>query len=666
MISASESLKNVFYNNTTVKTGVGCTIEYNMNSLIDGIAVTSATPDTAYTSPITYQYYDPETKTSSTVAWPTGKPNPFKKLFPVDSIIKPFRPATPGIKYFVLMPSPNQDTPTNSFSNYRLVQYPNTQPRVYYPGLTTTYKYWLGAVNTNVDLTVTYKQASNPVAGNKAAMTNKIVIKFEKYHVLPSSYTVTVTPSSGSAITTTSVAPPSDGIVTLYYNGTTWTTTKPSAYATPISVNSIRLQAINPGGNRMIGVIEISARWIKDISSDVVSFQIAKESSSSSEDIIPVGKVTANSMSIETSRYNSSELKTAAYNRLQSSFNTDITYLTKNAEMVSWINVIHPGASNGSYDIVPQGTFYIDSYSISDYGDASITALDGSKYLMETLCPDVLCEQYPVTAIIRRLLDSVGFTNYNFNLHATAETSIPQVAWFYTDDTKTVWETIQELCQDIQMNAVMDENNVMQFYSRDYLYSKSNIDWSFYYDKDGDKLPNIEQFSQNEIASANFVKVLWKTPLVSSYTGSSTYLWESPTSFLSAGGLVTTITDSSTEFVIDTKTIDAYGSQQSFYNFEGYVMIDSEVIEFDAIGYDYTALDGTKSHLWISSQADVSKYRALSKPGYEDINKPETAYFKPSGRYRIKSRGALGTKKADHNNGQSATVGWYGRLVSWT
>lgn len=666
MIQASDELKNLFYKNTTIKTGLGCTIEYNMNSLIDGIIVTSATADTAYTSPIEYQYYDPETKTMKTGTWPTGKPNPFKKLFPVDSIVKPFRPVNSGIKYFVLMPSPNVDTPVNSFSSYRTVQYPNTQPRIYYPGITTFYKYWLSAIDTNVDLTVTYKQASDPVAGNKPALTNKIVIKFEKYHALPTTYTVVVTPTTGSAVTTTAVAPPSNGIVELYYNGTTWTTTKPATYATPISVNSIRLQAVNPGGSKMVGVIEISARWIKDISDDVVSIQITKEASSSSEDLIPVGKVTANSITLETSRYNSTELKTVSYNRLLSEFNSDHTYMTKNAEITSYIKAYHSAAANGSYDIVPQGVYYIDSYSISDYGDTSITALDATKYLMETLCPDILCESYPVTAIIRRLLDSVGFTNYNFNLHETAENSIPQVSWFWTDDTNTIWETIQGLCNDIQMNAVMDENNVLQFYSRDYLYSKTDFNWSFYYDQDGDMLPNIAEFAQNEIASANFVKVLWQTPLVSTYTGNATYLWESPTSFLSAGGLTGSITDTSTEFVINTKTIDAYGSQQAFYNFAGYVLINSEIIEFDAIGYDYTALDGTKSHLWITSQADVSKYRALSKPGYEDSTKPETAYFKPSGRYRIKTRGALGTTKANHDSGQNSTTGWYGKLVNWT
>ena len=44
MISASNNLKNIFYNNTNVTIDSGCTIEYNMNTMIDAVA--SATPYT--------------------------------------------------------------------------------------------------------------------------------------------------------------------------------------------------------------------------------------------------------------------------------------------------------------------------------------------------------------------------------------------------------------------------------------------------------------------------------------------------------------------------------------------------------------------------------------------------------------------------------------------
>ena len=203
MITASESLKNIFKQQKSIKADVGCEIEYNMNSLIDGITVVSATPDSSYTSQI--------------AGWPSGKANPYKKLFPIDSILKPFRPVQSGIKYFVFLPN---DTVANSFSSYRALQYPGTQPRLYYPGVTTQYKYWLSAKDANVNITVNY--LTTGLLGNKSALSNKIIVRFEKYHTLPATYSLVITKSDN---TTQSVGPfstPTDGNAELNYNGTSW------------------------------------------------------------------------------------------------------------------------------------------------------------------------------------------------------------------------------------------------------------------------------------------------------------------------------------------------------------------------------------------------------------------------------------------------------------
>jgi hypothetical protein len=234
------------------------------------------------------------------------------------------------------------------------------------------------------------------------------------------------------------------------------------------------------------------------------------------------------------------------------------------------------------------------------------------------------------------------------------------------------------------MNAFFDDDNILQFYSRDYIYSTSRpVDWNFYYDKEGsDILPNIISFYKKEIASANSVKILWESPLSSNYTGTSTFLWQSPNTYLSAGALSNpssrpngpAISENDEEFFIDFYNTDSNFQQKAFYNYEGYILVDSEIIEFDAIGYDLTPRDNTaKMHVWISSQSDVSKYRSLAKPGFSDINDLSTAYFQPNGRYRIKKtdgvisgRGALGTIKADHLCSTEKLSGWTGRVLSWS
>jgi hypothetical protein len=707
MISPSEALSQLLSQSTTLESRPACHMEYNMNSLIDGVTVVSSSTAADYISGIT--------------DWGTTKSNPFKLLFPVDSIIKSFRPEYPGAKYFI-MGGPNvKDTYSSDASNppflpFRTLKYTGegknfnvqgAKPRLYYPGVDTEYKYWLSPLNKNIDLTVQYLQTTTTWAnagktgsiptGNKAALANKIIIKFEKFHSIPTNYKVTITKNDNTTsvvgpLTTTSSE---SGLISLTLEGGTWTkrdyASGPSPFLpidNPILIKSIRLEATNPGGGKYLGVIEISARWVTNITSDIVEMQINKESSSSTENILPVGLVTANTMTASLNRFNQSALKIKTYDRDSELFETDVIYLTKNAEMRSYFDVIHPaGATTQSgltFDRIQQGTFFIDSWSISQYGESSVTALDGSKYLMETLCPDLLCQNAPVVSILRNLLDAIGFTNYNFNIISgvnTEDKSIPNVNYWWTEDTSTVWDEIQSLCRDIQMNAVFDENNILQFYSRDYLYSQTNSTQNFYQKQNGSNLPNIVSFNKKEIASANSVKVIWKSPLSSNYLGNSDYLWESNESFLSAGALKSptidgvvregpaiTLTDEF--FVIDNTSLDPYSQQQSFYNYSGFVLIDSEIIEYEALGYTYQPIDMTLSpkQVWIFSGSDVNKYLSLSAPGFQDPKKPETAYFKPDGRYKIKKRGALGTTAAVHEEPNDKINNrdiWNGAIISY-
>jgi hypothetical protein len=676
MIAGSANLKTLLYNSTNIKIGSGCYIEYNMNTMLDGVSASNNIADTSYTSQIV--------DAIGQSAWPSSRPNPYKKLFPVDSIIKPFRPVVSGIKYFILEKPVTNGGPTeiqkNTFSNYRSVSYPENQPRIYYPGESTYYKYWVTPKDTGVNITINYLTNLT-----QYALTNKIVLKFESTHSLPSTYTIKIVKSNNTEETiANALTTPTNGLVELYYNGTSWSTVESNLFATPVTIKSIIVTTPSAGSNRIIGVTEVSARWIKDISTDVVSFEINKESSSSSEDLLPVGKVTANSINLELNRYNTSTLEYVSYSRT-SSLNPSLTYMVKNAKLIPFFKIYH---ENGSvvdglekYDQINQGDFYINEFNISSQGEVSLTALDSAKYLMEVICPDILCESYPVTAIIRRLLDSVGYTNYKFNLSAGADSSVPLINYFWTDGSKTVWEYIQELCRDIQMNAIVDENDVLQFYSRNYMYSRTTKDWNFYQEKEGNALPNIIDFSKKEMPSANQVKIRWSTPTTSEYLQSSDPLWQSSESFIIAGGLTESLNASgNSNIAIDLSGPSVYNKLISGFNFEGYFLVDSEIIEYDAMGYQYIpsettnttvtdAINGTvlnngtnPVNIWIESASDLSKYTALSKP---PTGTTIQINIKPNGRYRIKTRGALGTTAAAHNysGAPSSSYSWTGILI---
>ena len=735
MITASQELKDLFYESRTVNIGAGCIVEYNMNLMLDNIVAN----------------YD-ETLEESYTKTEDGRINVFKKLFPIDSIVKPFRPINSGIKHYVSIDSDNQGQ--NRFYDYRTVPYPATAPRVYYAGVTNAYKYWVTPQDTGVNVTVKYSQdtidvieaystgskvvyktstnhglnigkrvtitgsgnsnynlvnqvvtavpdaktfsvsyamAQSSITGvsktatvvdqagvakpTKPALANKIVLKFEKYHSLPSTCNFTINYFNGSQDTLSSVSVPSNGSVIIYYNGTSWSTSPSYSSSQAISlpapkeIKSITVTTPSAGSEKIIGLVEISARWVKDLSSDLIEFTISKESSSDSRDILPVGNITANSLSLNLSKYDSSNLLALTYNRDEDWTTTptpnDAIYLAKNAEFMPYFKVFHADGqvTEGSqrYDRVWQGSFLLDSHSISEYGDIEINALDGAKHLMETLIPDLFYRDAPATSVIMSVLDSIGFTNYNMNIlldesGKSIDKSIPTLAMWWSEKNKTVWNCIQELCRDIQMNAFFDENNVLQFYTRDYLYSKEDVDWSFYYDQSGDNLPNIVEFTKEELPSANQVKILWKTPMSSLYTQTATDLWAAEPSFLISGGLrqeiLATTPAENVVFDLDIDNLDPFVKFESTFNYSGYFLVDSEIFEYDAIQFSYEPIDSiVAQNVWVSSEADWAQYRSLSKTGSE--------YFKPTGKYRIKNRGVFGTEKSYHPATKDVVSGWY-------
>ena len=748
MITASQDLKNIFYRSTTVNIAAGCTIEYNMNSLLDNITISTTILDSDYINTITPGSGD------------TIRINPYKKLFPIDSVLKPFRPIDSGIKYYIGLASDHAGS--NIFYDYRTLPYPSSSPRVYYAGLTNAYKYWVAPVNTGINATVKYVQSSATVteayatgqkvvyktsqdhgftigqrvtitgSGNssfnltnqvisgipssktfyvtnslssasvtglsktatlvnssgvatptKPALANKIIVSFEKYHALPATCSIVITYNDNTTASPSAFSVPSNGNLIVYFNGTAWSTTPPFSSSQPISypapkeIKTISVTTPSAGAGKIIGVREISARWIKDISSDLISFDIEKESTSDEYDLLPVGNLTANSLQLSLVKYNQSNLRVLTYNRDEnwtvSPAPNDVIYFAKNAEIKPHLKVYHSNGAvtDGSlkYDIVPQGTYFLNSHQISEYGDVSVEALDGAKQLMETLVPDLIYEDAPATSIISSMLDAIGFSNYNINIatsgSASIDTSIPNIRLWWSENNKTVWDCIQEICRDIQMNAIFDENNILQFYSRDYLYSKSTVDWEFTETQTGQTLPNIVSFNKKEIASANQVKVIWKVPMSSLYTQSGVNLWSSETSFLVAGGLREPISASTPaeliNFYVDIESADSINRQiLSTFGYAGYFLIDSEIFEYDAIQYQYVALgDATNTFVpvWIGSQADWSTYRSLSKTGSE--------YFKPTGKYRIINRALFGTAAADHSATSEAPSSWTLVEDSW-
>jgi len=635
MIS-SPAVKTLIEENTTIQTNIGCTIEYNMNSMVDNISVVG----TDYVR--------------------ADGAKPYQKLFPASSVVKAFRPLGAGIKYGIF-----GDVALNTWKDPKKVEYP-LNFRTYYPGLDTYYKYWLSQKGVGANIAITYN--------GQTILTNKIVVRFEISHSMPGTWTIykegdAILASGTSAaikpFPTGSAKSYDAGTLTLYYNGTAWVTTEPATISAPVSITGLKL--VTPGvTNAHIGVIEVSPRWVTDLTDHVVGFSIDQESSTSADDILPVGRVSANSLSLDLVSYEATR-KIITYDK-GTAFSVSNLYMYKSAELKPYIKVYYSGApytdSKGAYEKVKQGTYYIDNWSTSEFGDISLDALDGAKFLQDISCPGMVSKDTTAVGIIRRLLDNVGFTNYNINYKTDSagkitDTSILSPFYWWTDDGETVWNAIQELCRDSQMVATFDENNVLQFYTRDYLFSRTDAHWNFKYSKDGNVLPNIISFEKKDLPAVNQVKVLWSPVTSSQLIGDGQPLWKSGSAYLGAYSLSTDIPASTsgggagTEISLVPITVNQ-DLKQIIYNFAGYLVIDSEIIEYDAIEYQYinTTLGRTKA--WITQISDLQKIA-------NDITTTIAANkaIGQTGKIRIKSRGAFGTSAVAHAK-TGSVAGWTG------
>jgi hypothetical protein len=640
MISASSSLKTLLEQQSTIIINAGCTVEYNMNILVDNIVVSGA--DISRTDSANNVYY------------------PFKKLFPVDSVIKQNRPVKAGIKYAIV-----GDVGLNTYRNPKSSEYALSY-RTYYPGAESTYKYYVSDKSTGLDVTATYP---------KTILTNKIVVRFELGHSTPSTWTIysgSTQLATGTSADIKSSSSSDAGTVTIYYNGTSWVKVEPTSISSPINMTSLRVTTSGVSG-KYIGLIEMSPRWVKDITDRVVDFDITKETSSGSDDILPVGSVTANSLSLSAVSYEDPR-DVISFDKTMS-FNSAKTYMYKGIELSPYFKIYHTdGAitdSSGKYDKINQGLFYVDSWSISEFGNISVTALDGARILQQMIAPSIVCKDYTTVAIVRTLLDNIGFTNYNFNITST-DTSIFSPRYWWTDDGGTVWDSIQRLCRDSQMVAVFDENNVLQFYTREYLFSTvGKTPLEFRYSASGSNLANILSLEKQDLPSANQVKVLWKSVTTNNYTGNSQPIWASNERNLGAlslegdmaaipGQTTGPYSLSGTNTYIKLNLVVANDALESniLNEYSGYLIIDSEIIEYDAIQYEYKDLSGVTQTKDITSGSEALKYLGLSQPGASN--------YQPNGKYRIKTRGAFGTKIVAHYKQENILNSWAGYDTVWS
>ena len=326
---------------------------------------------------------------------------------------------------------------------------------------------------------------------------NKIVLKFNTIMTTP-----TLTVNIGNS-TVSNVQPNSEGVLVLYWNGSTWSTSKWSTMPTigsngsitnytsfqkitvtqtAVTVNSSfssyssKSSYVTNDLGRM-HVVEISPRIEIDLSAFVMELDINKQLDSKNN-YIPISSINPNDAALTLSAIplTVSNSPVPIFSS-QSDLTINILYnmMRKNIKFYFGWNIISYfqgsntllNSGNGQY--IPAGVYWSNAWDETDIQTVKVTCYDVVNYLQTIPAPDYVANLKSVFDIITNILDLVGFTDYDFDtLYSVCNSGVtPMDIYYYycNSQDSTVYDVLSEIFLANQIGAYIDEFGIMKFLS---------------------------------------------------------------------------------------------------------------------------------------------------------------------------------------------------------
>lgn len=546
------------------------------------------------------------------------------ELFPIESITRGNRPEKSGICKAIA---------GQAYADYNYHTTPSPQ-RYYIADVDDEYKYWQSPVTSdgsnalaNTAPHVLYTQENGTTL--RTVKTNKINICVENSFANPTTFNIQIKKSTTSnwesVATQAGVTFPATGRISLWYNGTNWTTTKNTDNV--IDVHAVRLVVTGLNKpNAYFNLIELGLGLELNVTADVAAMS-ASFSMGEQDFITPLGTISSNTGQI-------------------SLFNDERKYSGKNPSSVLF-GLLDKGVKfSGSYridsDTIQDFVMYSDTWDESD-SETVVALVDYSRFFQDVKPRRVLYNNIPVQEAIWRLCDLVGFNSYKVTTIDTEPNS--KIDIFWTDAEKSIWETFQELSRATQTAIYFDSYGVLQVKTRGAAFNDAQtpVD-TLTREGSSTRLPNIISLSDAKQYEANKVVINYKPAKFSEreyYVIPYEQVWEPEgTVTLRASELTVNMTDTSMEVHVAPQDAETWP-------FKGKFQIEGEWVEYE--GKEYSYFDkGVANKVIVKSQEEKEEYDDRTDPAKIHLNK-----F--TGKMVVTVRGAYNTQAQAHS---IAPTGW--------
>lgn len=459
--------------------------------------------------------------------------------------------------------------------------------------------------------------------------------------------------------------------------------------------------------NTPFDLIEISPRLCADLSDKTIDFSIEKKGGDLSDTGIPSGDILASTGSISIFDYDqafdkdndNSIIKNSSFKNLQFKFYQKILSV------------------NGFDYTVPIKTMYVDGFPQTSYAERTlnISLRDLFFYFESLTSPTVFLRNKTLKYIIAFVMDSVGYSNYDFRSVSEERNII--IPNFFVGPDKSLAELLQDIAVSTQSSIFFDEENNLIIMSKEYIMpasaevrgtdivlsgSPDQIKDRVYDNKTNilpvagapSQISNIIQIEAESHEIYNAGKIVFSNRYIQKnvaeldqfgrldyekvFTYQPVLLWELSSKntdnnklnnqpnnqnyTLSAVTLSSNLGSVAPYVENNDVKENIFDVGEMVYwlnNYAGYLMANGEIIKYDAKEYTVSSLGKYGANVWVSSESDRDYYFSQVKYGSQ---------MKPTGRVRIYAevsynedgtldkvvkhgRGQFGTKITSHSAG---------------